>query len=86
MDQSSSVINISATKTFQDNRLSLQVQFKDVFKGMKDGNMVYNDRMRLYTFNKYDSRNQVVTLRYKFNVTRSKYYNNSDINSELRRF
>ena len=24
--------------------------------------------------------------RYKFNVTRSKYYNNSDINSELRRF
>lgn len=86
MDQSSSVINISATKTFLDNRLSLQVQFKDVFKGMKDGNMVYNDRMKLYTFNKYDSRNLVVTLRYKFNVTRSKYYNNSDINSELRRF
>jgi len=60
------------TKTFLNDRLSVQVAGHNLLGAYEDLNINYGLRsMRSIT--KTDSRQLEVTVRYKFNVTQSKY-------------
>ncbi len=66
-------VDVGITKTFFDNRLSVAVKGWDIFKGKKDGNLLYNKQMELYQINSYDSRIFELSIHYKFNTAKSKY-------------
>ena len=63
---------LSVTKTFLNDRLSVQVAGHNLLGAYEDLNINYGLRsMRIITKN--DSRQLEVTVRYKFNATQSKY-------------
>ena len=63
---------LSVTKTFLNDRLSVQVAGHNLLSAYEDLNINYGLRsMRSITKN--DSRQLEITVRYKFNVTQSKY-------------
>ena len=66
-------ISTSITKSFFNDKLSIQLKGVDLFNGYKDGNLLYNKQMQLYQLNSYDKRAFEFTLRYKFNMSKSKY-------------
>lgn len=66
-------VNASVTKSFLNDKLSIQLKGIDLFNGFKDGNLLYNKQMQLYQLNSYDKRAFEFTLRYKFNMSKSKY-------------
>lgn len=66
-------VNASVTKSFLNDKLSIQLKGIDLFNGFKDGNLLYNKQMHLYQLNSYDKRAFEFTLRYKFNMSKSKY-------------
>ena len=65
--------NVGIVKSFLDDQLRVELKGHDIFKGKKDGNLLYNKQMEFYQLNRYDSRKIELTLRYKFNSSRSKY-------------
>lgn len=67
------VANVGIVKSFLDDQLRVELKGHDIFKGKKDGNLLFNKQMELYQLNRYDSREIELTLRYKFNSSRSKY-------------
>lgn len=67
------VANVGIVKSFLDDQLRVELKGHDIFKGKKDGNLLYNKQMEFYQLNRYDSREIELTLRYKFNSSRSKY-------------
>jgi hypothetical protein len=73
-------------KTFFHDRLSIKLAGEDLLDRSRDGNRVYNQQVQLYQGNYYDRRRFVVTLRYKFNTTRSKYKGEGAGNDEKNRF
>ncbi|WP_221406111.1 TonB-dependent receptor domain-containing protein [Proteiniphilum acetatigenes] len=78
-------VNLGVTKSFYDNRLRVELKGHDLFRGQKDGNLLYNDRMELYQVNRYDSREIELTVRYNFNSARSKYKGTGAGNTEINR-
>ncbi|WP_313382355.1 outer membrane beta-barrel protein [Proteiniphilum saccharofermentans] len=78
-------VNLGVTKSFYDNRLRVELKGHDLFRGQKDGNLLYNDRMELYQVNRYDSREIELTVRYNFNSARSKYKGTGAGNAEINR-
>ena len=63
---------LSVTKTFLNDRLSVQIAGHNLLGAYEDLNIDYGLRsMRSITKN--DSRQLEVTVRYKFNATQSKY-------------
>lgn len=66
-------VNTSITKTLFNDKLSIQLKGLDLFNGYKDGNLLYNKQMQLYQLNRYDKRMFELTVRYKFNASKSKY-------------
>ncbi len=79
------VLNISLVKTFLDGRLSLKLAGEDLLDRNHDDNLCHNHQVQFYQGNYYDRRRFVVTLRYKFNTTRSKYKGAGAGNDEKRR-
>lgn len=63
----------SVTKEWQGGRWSLQVKCTDIFNSRRDGSRIIAERFVLDQASYFDSREVSITLRYKFNVTRSKY-------------
>lgn len=63
---------LSVTKTFLNDRLSVQVAGHNLLGAYEDLNINYGLRSMRY-ITKTDSRQLEVTVRYKFNVTQSKY-------------
>lgn len=78
-------VNIGITKSFYDNRLRVELKGRDLFRGHKDGNLLYNDRMELYQLNRYDTREVELTVRYNFNSARSKYKGTGAGDAEMNR-
>ncbi len=78
-------VNIGLTKSFLDDRLRMELKGHDVFRGHKDGNLLYNSQMELYQFNRYDSREIELTVRYRFNPARSKYKGSGAGEAEINR-
>lgn len=66
-------VNIGLTKSFLDDQLQVAIKGHDLFRGRKDGTLLYNHQMDLHQINQYDSRQVELTVRYKFNSAKSKY-------------
>lgn len=79
------LVNLGVTRSFYDNRLRVELKGHDVFRGRKDGNLLYNDRMELHQLNLFDSREIELTVRYSFNSARSKYKGTGAGNAEINR-
>lgn len=79
------VVNAGITKSFFNDRLSLNLQGMDLTHGRKDGNLLFNKQMQLYQYNTYDTREVRITLRYKFNTAKSKYKGTGAAGDEIRR-
>ena len=67
------VMNLGLTKSFFDDRLSVAIKGHDIFRGNTMNVKVYNDRINIYQFSQWDSRELEITLRYKFNATKNRY-------------
>ncbi|MDR1557902.1 MAG: outer membrane beta-barrel family protein, partial [Tannerellaceae bacterium] len=86
LNENAFVVNIGLTKSFLDERIRVELKGHDIFKGRKEGNLLYNEQMELYQFNRFDSREVELTLRYKFNSAKSKYKGSGAGNNEINRF
>ena len=64
--------NISLTKTFFEQRLSIRLAGYDLFHARQKIKL-YNQQMQLVQDNSLDTRYAEITIRYKFNAARSKY-------------
>nr|MBS9768769.1 TonB-dependent receptor family protein [Flavobacteriaceae bacterium] len=78
-------VNLGLTKSFLNDNLTIELKGHDIFKGQKNGNLLYNRQMYLNALNRWDSRKFEFTIRYKFNTTRSKYKGKGAGSSEIRR-
>lgn len=67
------VCDVSLRKSFLNDALSLELRGKDLFNRNWNNSVCYFDRMIGWELDKYDSREFVLTLRYKFNATKSRY-------------
>ena len=86
LDYHQADLDVSLVKTFFNDRLSIKLAGEDLLDRSRDGNLVYNHQVKLWQGNYYDRRRFVVTLRYKFNTTRSKYKGEGAGNDEKNRF
>ena len=73
MDYNTTVLGVAVVKTFLDKRLSLKLAGEDLLDRSRDSNLCYNHQVQLCQGNYYDRRRLVVSVRYTFNVARSKY-------------
>ncbi|MFA7494127.1 MAG: outer membrane beta-barrel protein [Proteiniphilum sp.] len=78
-------VNIGLAKSFLGEKFRVELKGLDLFRSYKDGNLFYNSRMELYQFNRYDSREIELTVRYKFNSTKSKYKGTGAGDTEINR-
>ncbi len=85
MNKDMTVLNVSLTKTFMNDKLSVKIEGNDLFKSRRDGSLLYFPNMTLDNSNSYDSRYAGVTVRYKFNPSKSKYKSQSEVDRELKR-
>jgi hypothetical protein len=85
LDYHQTVLDVSIVKTFFNDRLSIKLAGEDLLDRRRDGNLVYNHQVKLWQGNYYDRRQFVVTIRYKFNTTRSKYKGTGAGNDEKNR-
>lgn len=74
--------DLSVSKSFFGNKLNVSLDCNDIFHSQKDGNVVYNSSMSLYQYNEYDSRQILMTIRYKLNSSKKKYKGNGAGNEE----
>lgn len=78
-------IDLSLNKSFNKGKYSIQLNFNDILKTRKDGNVLYNEQMIMHLLNTYDSRSLSITFRYRFNTVKEKSRRDSHINSEINR-
>lgn len=67
------MVDLGITKSFFDERLSVTIKGQDLFHGQHNDVMVYNDRINIYQFSQWDTRELQLTVRYKFNTARNRY-------------
>lgn len=79
------MMNATLTKSFLNGRLSVNLQGIDLTHGRKDGNRIYNKQMNMDVSNISDSREIQLTLRYKFNTSKSKYKGRSAAEEDVKR-
>ncbi len=79
------MMNASVTKSILNDRLSFNLQGIDLTHGRKDGNRIYNKQMNMDVSNVSDSREVRLTVRYKFNTSKSKYKGKSAAEEDLKR-
>lgn len=78
-------LDVTLIKTFSKDRYAIQLKLNDVFKTMKDGNTIFNDKMIMNLNNSYDSRKITLTFRYRFNSIKNKDRKISFIEDEINR-
>lgn len=79
------VADVSVTKTFFDNRLSVRLGGRNLFNSQQHINIRYGLRS-LYQETHKDSRKFELSVRYNFNATNSKYKGTGAGNDEKNRF
>lgn len=83
--RSNGAVNVSLTKSMLNDRLSIRIQGNDLFHTEKNGMLMYAGQMQSEQTSWSDSREIVLTLRYKFNISRSKYKGTGAGNAEKNR-
>lgn len=79
------VLDVSVSKSFLDDALTLEVKGNDLLYKNWDASLLYNQNMELLQEARHQSRSLRLTLRYKFNTTRSKYKGTGAGNAEINR-
>lgn len=78
-------VDVSITKSWLHDRLSIRLQGSDLFYTNKQGMLMRAGQMQSEQTSWSDSREIALTLRYKFNTTRSKYKGTGAGNAEKNR-
>ena len=71
--KATSYLNIGVRKSFFNNTLTLQLKANDIFNVNNERIIMYNGDIKVASDNYHESRNLVLSLRYNFNTSRSKY-------------
>lgn len=79
------VLDVSISKSFLKDDLTLEIKGNDLLYKCWDADLLYNQKMELLQVSKRGTRDLQLTLRYKFNTTRSKYKGTGAGNAELNR-
>lgn len=79
------VLDVSVSKSFLREALILELQGNDLLYKNWDADLLYNQKMTLLQVARRGTRNLNLTLRYKFNATRSKYKGTGAGSSEIKR-
>ncbi len=83
-DRVTATLNLSVSKDFCHGKLNVRLEANDVFKN-KSHVTLYSNRFCIRKIDDDDSRNIVLSLRYRLNVTRSKYKGTGAGNEEKSR-
>lgn len=86
LSKSSSSVDLSIRKMFLKRRLTLQLQGMDLFNKSRNNIVFYGGDVCLKETNLRNNRTFMLTLRYRFNVTKSKYKGTGAGESEKERF
>lgn len=73
MEHPTGSVNLSVRKSFLKDALSVELKGTDLLDTNKDYYHLYSGDYNIYQKNSYDTREVSVTVRYKFNTTKSKY-------------
>lgn len=84
-DRLRSYVNLSLRKSFLNDALSVEVRGDDLFRQQKSKTLLRSGAYSFLKDHRYDSREFSVSLRYRFNMTKSKYKGTGAANDELRR-
>ena len=79
------VLDVSISKSFLKDALTFEIKGNDLLYKCWDADLLYNQKMELLQVSKRVTRDLQLTLRYKFNTTRSKYKGTGAGNAELNR-
>ena len=79
------VVDVGLTRSFFGDRLSVALRGWDVFRGEKSSYTYRGPRLLYEQYDRSDTREFEITLRYKFNMAKSKYKGTSSGNRELER-
>lgn len=79
-------LNIGIRKSFFENKLLLQFKVNDVFNKNNERIIMYNGAIKVGANNYQESRNLILSLRYNFNASRSKYKGTGAGSEEKKRF
>ncbi len=85
LDYNMTKLNVSIVKTFMNDHLSLKVAGEDLLNRGSAGNKILAQNMEMYQLNHFDTRRFIVSLRYTFNTTKSKYKGSGAGNEEKAR-
>lgn len=85
LSKPSQSLDFSLNKTFFDERLALNLRVNDLFASQRNSHIIYGEHMNFDKWNYSDTRSVRLTVRYKFNATRSKYSGTGAANDELNR-
>lgn len=83
--RSSSVLNLTLYRTFLKNKLVMWISGNDLLDGQSDRFTEYSDRVVFRTHERMYMRSLQITLRYNFNVPKSKYKGSGAGNNEKSR-
>ena len=83
--QSNGGVNIGIYKPFLKDKLTLNLQVKDIFNSYKTANWLCYGNYNIHKWDKGDSRQLLLTIHYKFNTVTSKYKGTGAGNSEKNR-
>lgn len=83
-DRFNSYVDISLRKSFLNDALSIEVRGDDLFRQQKVKRFFAVEHIPSKD-HRYDSREFSISLRYRFNTTKSKYKGTGAANDELRR-
>ena len=85
LTKTESSVGVSITKSLLGDCLSIQAKGSDIFHTEKTGTLLYAGVMQTEQISWRDSREFTLTIRYKFNTTRSKYKGTGAGNDEKNR-
>ena len=66
-------LDLSVQKSFMKDALTLELEGTDLFNSRRDNVMLRSGDYSIVQYNRYDTREVVLTLRYKFNSANNKY-------------
>lgn len=79
-------VNAKIYKAFFNDMLGITLEAKDLFNSSRNDAVMYNDAVRIVQKNYSPSRSMMLTLQYRFNMTRDRYRGTGAGNSEKSRF
>jgi len=85
VDSTNPMLSLSVSKDFFQHRLNVKLTGNDLFNGGINHVLLYSNRMMFHKTEDNDSRCIQLSLRYRFNVTPSKYKGTGAGNSEKNR-